>query len=72
MGNIQLLISYKCCSSDEIELDDNEYKEIEKPKLLNQLPTIPAEDNINKLVTISDDSFTTQSFKTTIPCNFPN
>jgi len=61
MGNIQLLISYKCCSSDEIELDDNEYKEMEKPKLLNQIPTI-VED---KLVTISDDSF-----KTTIPCNF--
>ena len=69
MGNIQLLISYKCCSSDEIpEVDDNDYKEIEKPKLLNQIPTI-VED---KLVTISDDSFTTQSFKTTIPCNFPN
>ena len=65
MGNIQLLISYKCCSSDEIELDDNEYKEMEKPKLINQLPTI-TEDKIDKLVTISDDSF-----KTTIPCNFP-
>ena len=66
MGNIQLLISYKCCSSDEIELDDNEYKEIEKPKLINQMPSIPAEDKIDKLVTISDESF-----KTTIPCNFP-
>ena len=65
MGNIQLLISYKCCSSDEIELDDNEYKEIEKPKLINQLPTI-TEDKIDKTVTIDD------SFKTTIPCNFPN
>ena len=64
MGNIQLLISYKCCSSDEIELDDNEYKEIEKPKLINQLPTI-TEDTIDKTVTIDD------SFKTTIPCNFP-
>ena len=64
MGNIQLLISYKCCSSDEIELDDNEYKEIEKPKLINQLPTI-TEDKIDKTVTIDD------SFKTTIPCNFP-
>ena len=64
MGNIQLLISYKCCSSDEIELDDNEYKEMEKPKLINQLPTI-TEDKIDKTVTIDD------SFKTTIPCNFP-
>ena len=62
MGNIQLLISYKCCSSDEVDNDD--YKEPEKPKL-NQLPTI-TEDKIDKLVTISDDSF-----KTTIPCNFP-
>ena len=64
MGNIQLLVSYKCCSSDEIELDDNEYKEMEKPKLINQLPTI-TEDKIDKTVTIDD------SFKTTIPCNFP-
>lgn len=68
MGStLQIVINYKCCSSDEIEVDDNDYKEPEKPQLLNQLPTIPPEDNIDKLVTISDDSFTT-----TIPCNFPN
>ena len=65
MGStLQIVINYKCCSSDEI--DDNDYKEPEKPQLLNQQPTLP-EDNIDKLVTISDDSFTT-----TIPCNFPN
>ena len=65
MGStLQIVINYKCCSSDEI--DDNDYKEPEKPRLLNQQPTLP-EDNIDKLVTISDDSFTT-----TIPCNFPN
>ena len=67
MVNIQILVSHKCCSSDEIEVDDNDYKELDKSKLLNQQPTIPPEDNIDNLVTISDDSFTT-----TIPCNFPN
>ena len=65
MGStLQIVINYKCCSSDEVDNDD--YKEPEKPQLLNQMPTLP-EDNIDKLVTISDDSFTT-----TIPCNFPN
>ena len=54
MGNIQVLISHKCCNDDLIIDEDDD----EKPKV-KQLPTI-TEDK-NKIQT-------SESFNTTLPC----
>ena len=58
-----LQVTIKCCNSDDLDVNNDDYAKL---PIANQMPTI-TEDTINKLVTISDDSFTT-----TIPCNFPH
>lgn len=60
MGNIQILISHKCCNDDlEIDNDDDE-----KPPMVRQKPVLKTTtDKKDKLINTETDSFTT-----TIPC----
>jgi hypothetical protein len=54
MGNVQLLISHKCCNDDLIIDEDDD----EKPKV-KQLPTITEDKNKIQI---------SESFTTTLPC----